>query len=596
VIAYSTNFPTTVDIKEHKAKLPDSPINKFITPKASINGLTYLYRLVLADDPQYLGLSSNLYCRGPFNRHFTNPFGDSENRRRFKYADEMFDVSDYEKAAEEFEKLFDESPRLPALALRAAEAREKAGDHSAAKNLIVKAISAGWTSATWLDGNEALSPLMKARPLSSLANRLSTAPIAMQEPVGFSSQVAWTLSGHPGASVDQGIPYMMSCMLGVVHPRGSNLQQVVDVLKRSVNGDQTNPDAAFWFTLTGDVRTKTRVVGTVDAMAWLKHLNRKNVTKLKATPNDSGPVVGLMLGTATMKLRNRNWEFVPGAIADNLTSHGGNYMAKGQTKMTELLHAGAAMTSGTVMEPYSVQAKFPLPMMYGYYASGVTAIEAFYLSVACPYQLLIAGDPLAQPYSQPPGDAMTMQEIKTEHDGTTIEIKRQASSKSKLRSPTGAIEIYIEGKLAQRMPPFEGLSLNLPKNLQGAIEFRTVLIGRDALQPRAFKIHNFLLGDQTEIPTATTDQQTSIVSVRCKGADSIDLMHHGEVIDTVEGQAGKITVDPQEWGGGPVRVRPVAKVGAKSIIGQALVIQLPVAVQKRTQADADRGERSVINR
>ncbi len=221
VIAYSTNFPTKVDIKEHKAKLPDSPINKFITPQASINGLTYLYRFVLADNPQYLDLSSNLYCRGPFNRNFTNPFLDVEHRQRFKDADEAFKISDFSKAAEEFEKLFEESPRMPALAIRAAEAREKAGDHSAAKNLIVKAISAGWTSATWLDENQSLSPLMKERPLSSLANRLSTAPIDMQGPVGFSSQVAWNLSGQPAASVDLGIPYMLSCMLGVVNPRAA---------------------------------------------------------------------------------------------------------------------------------------------------------------------------------------------------------------------------------------------------------------------------------------------------------------------------------------------------------------------------------------
>lgn len=219
VIAYSTNFPTTVNIKEHKSKLPDSPVNKYITPKASINGLTYLYRFVLADDPQYLGLSSNLYCRGPFNRNFSNPFGDAENQQRFKRADELFRAADYEKAAEEFEKLFAESPRLPALALCAAEAKEKAGDHAAAKNLIVKAISAGWTSATWLDRNETLAPLMKDRPLSSLAKRLSTAPIAMQKPVGFSSQVVWTLSGQPSTSTGQGVPYMLSCMLGVVHPR-----------------------------------------------------------------------------------------------------------------------------------------------------------------------------------------------------------------------------------------------------------------------------------------------------------------------------------------------------------------------------------------
>ncbi len=316
----------------------------------------------------------------------------------------------------------------------------------------------------------------------------------------------------------------------------------------------------------------------VDAMAWLTHLNRDNATKLKPVPLDSGSVAGLMLGTPKMDLRKRNWKFVPGAIADNLTSHGGNYSNDGQTKMTELLHAGAAMTSGTVMEPYSLQAKFPLPMMYGYYASGATAIEAFYLSIACPYQLLIVGDPLAQPFSQPPDDLVTMEEIKTENEGSTIQIKRQASTTTKLHSPTGAVEVYIEGRLAKRLPPIEGVNLNLPKNLQGAIEFRTVLIGRDALQPRASHAASFLLGDPMKIPTASTDQQSATVSVRCKGADSIDLMHHGVVIDTVKGESGKIAVAQKKWGGGPIRLRPVAKFGDLSIFGQAVTIELPVVV------------------
>jgi hypothetical protein len=51
---------------------------------------------------------------------------------------------------------------------------------------------------------------------------------------------------------------------------------------------------------------------------------------------------------------------VPGAICENLTSFGGIFTpAAGQTPLSEFLRAGAAGSSGTVIEPYAIQAKFP---------------------------------------------------------------------------------------------------------------------------------------------------------------------------------------------------------------------------------------------
>ncbi|MEM8736139.1 MAG: hypothetical protein AAGG44_18055, partial [Planctomycetota bacterium] len=59
-------------------------------------------------------------------------------------------------------------------------------------------------------------------------------------------------------------------------------------------------------------------------------------------------------------------------------------------------------SSGTVVEPYALQAKFPLPTLYVHYARGCSLVESFYQSVTGPYQLLIVGDPLCQPLSHGP--------------------------------------------------------------------------------------------------------------------------------------------------------------------------------------------------
>ncbi len=63
VIAYSADFPTSVNISAHTAKLTDPAQKKYQLPTASINGLTYFYQFVLSDSEKYLDWGANLYAR-----------------------------------------------------------------------------------------------------------------------------------------------------------------------------------------------------------------------------------------------------------------------------------------------------------------------------------------------------------------------------------------------------------------------------------------------------------------------------------------------------------------------------------------------------
>ena len=582
VIAYSADFPTTVDITPHTKKLTDPTLKKLQKSRASINGATYFYQFMTADSHLYLGLAANTYCRGPFNRHFAVPFSRPELKTKFRSAERLYDEEKYVESAEIYEQLFAGAPSIAPLALRAAEARMKAGEVDAAKSWIVKAVAAGWTSKRWFAENPTLAPLMNQAPISSLAGRLTDHPIEMQEPMGFSSLVGWTTNGYPIGDRKEGLRYMMSCMLGVIHHNGSDINQATDVLRRAAGSDFTHPKGQFWFSVSKDVRTKTRLLQQEPAKNWLTYLGQKSESPFNKSPKNKGTLSGLMLGTPRITIAKRKWKFVPGALADNLTSQGGYYGNAKQSKLNVLLHAGAAMSSGTVTEPYAIQAKFPLPMMYAYYASGTTAMEAFYLSVASPYQLLIVGDPLAQPFAQPPPDKIEMKRRQDVESGITIDLTRTQAKTAGNRVQAGGVELFLNGRLAKRIPALEKLSINLGEKIVGSTEIRAVVISKDRLQTRKSTVR-WADRAKPDFPKANWNAGSSVVSVQCASAEAIELVHHDEVIGSVNGSSGEIKIDPKKFGGGPLRVQPVAIVGENRIPGRPRYVELPVIVEPFTK-------------
>ena len=91
--------------------------------------------------------------------------------------------------------------------------------------------------------------------------------------------------------------------------------------------------------------------------------------------------------------------FLPGAVADHLTSYGGMLTDSPQMSSLRWLEAGATGSYGTVVEPCAFPQKFPnVIMLMSYYAAGETLIEAYWKSVAMPGQGIFIGEPLAAPF------------------------------------------------------------------------------------------------------------------------------------------------------------------------------------------------------
>ena len=98
-------------------------------------------------------------------------------------------------------------------------------------------------------------------------------------------------------------------------------------------------------------------------------------------------------------------QFVPGAVADHLTSTGGMLTDSGQMSALRWLEAGATGSYGTVVEPCDMPEKFPYPaVVIGHYLQGETLIEAYWKSVDMPGQGIFVGEPLAAPFRQSRGE------------------------------------------------------------------------------------------------------------------------------------------------------------------------------------------------
>ncbi len=150
----------------------------------------------------------------------------------------------------------------------------------------------------------------------------------------------------------------------------------------------------------------------------------------------------------------------------------------GQTKLTEYLRYGAAGGSGAVYEPYSIQAKFPHPMIHAHYAAGVTLAEAFYLSITGPYQMLIVGDPLCQPFARTcPFQFSGMD------DGDAVERNRQVFFKPEGSSSEYVpvkIDLLIDDQLRRAIPFVQNLNLKLENDIPDGIHSFTFIVSDDS--------------------------------------------------------------------------------------------------------------------
>ncbi|MDD4735261.1 MAG: hypothetical protein PHP44_04050 [Kiritimatiellae bacterium] len=196
-----------------------------------------------------------------------------------------------------------------------------------------------------------------------------------------------------GALENYPIPSMS---LGFIGPGGSTLESVLRCLTRGGLSDGSAPGGTVYLIKNSDVRSTARDWQFAPIQGIL---TKMNIRCQVLTNEISGKtdILGLQNGRTHIDAVGYG-RYLPGAMAEHLTSFGAGFDDPGQTHCTDWINAGATASSGTITEPYAIWTKFPAATFYVYYAQGCTVIESFYQSVKCPLQLFMVGDPLASPW------------------------------------------------------------------------------------------------------------------------------------------------------------------------------------------------------
>jgi uncharacterized protein (TIGR03790 family) len=383
---------------------------------------------------------------------------------------------------------------------------------------------------------------------------------------GFRSRYLWEPSGNRANSPATGQNYVLSAMLGVTVGRGNTVNEIISYLKSAAAADGTKPRGTIYFMWNKDVRSSARDKCFASMAQEINRLGVRAQVMQGRVPNGAKDVMGLMAGTEDFDLDTSQITILPGAICEHLTSCGGIMMANGgQTPLSEFLRHGAAGASGTVCEPYNIQAKFPLPSLHLHYVRGCSLAESFFQSVSAPYQLLVVGDPLCQPWADIPTISVKGVKAWQKVSGTLSIVP---TGEAKGAHAIGAYDFFVDGRLVSRSPPGKAVELDTSKLPDGYHELRVVGVLSDPIETQGRQVLPILVSNHEAALEMNVSPRQRVnyseklsVQVRHPGATAIVLRQNSREVGRVKGESGTIDVPASTLGRGPSTLQAFSEGG-----------------------------------
>ncbi len=415
---------------------------------------------------------------------------------------------------------------------------------------------------------------------------------------GFRSNYSWSPTGKRVKNGQQGLSYLLSTMLGVTYGRGNTEKEVIRYLRSSAEADGLSPRGTIYLMKNDNIRSTVRHRSFPDVKRELALLGVQAKILKGTLPAKKFDVMGITMGAARFNLIGSGVEMRPGAIGDNLTSYGGIFVKRKpwkppkdnpkkkppgppQTVLTDFLRAGAAGASGTVIEPFALQAKFPLPSIHVHYARGCSLAEAFYQSVTGPFQLLVVGDPLCRPWADI--SKVTVDGI---DEGQTVRgnIKVTPTASISGKTKVKRFELFVDGIRTQMCNPGEAFQLNTTALADGFHEVRVVAIDDTPIETQGrwigwVTVKNGRNALQMTVSPASRVSVTKElkISVTSTMAGTAAIMNNGLELGLIKKGQGSIRVKASKLGKGPSTLQ--ARIKADSEQTGTGLTSRPVSIE-----------------
>ncbi len=225
----------------------------------------------------------------------------------------------------------------------------------------------------------------------------------------------------------------------------SNLPLAKAVVDRGVSSDYTAPTQSVYFIKTDDTARNVRYWLFDNSQFDNRVREAVSVVQVKTNsaqpPGVPGNQLGAQMGADYFGLSSGL--LVPGAMADTLTSFGGQIFEDHHTGVMEYIGAGATASYGTVVEPCNYFEKFPSPQNYFYQARGFSIAECYYQSVTNPYMGLLVGEPLCAPFAVPATGGWSNLPANALLAGTT-NLSLQFNAPDRTR-PVQQVDLFLDG-------------------------------------------------------------------------------------------------------------------------------------------------------